>query len=102
VGITQSKDSFYGQHEPERMPVSDRLLQRWKAWKMGGAICSEMEAATLFILGNIYCKRTGGIMLVGANQESKDPHPKFADKLDDLIAVAIEAVKILIQQDKAK
>lgn len=28
VGISHSKDSFYGQHEPERMPVADRLLQR--------------------------------------------------------------------------
>ena len=25
VGITQSKDSFYGQHAPERMPVASRL-----------------------------------------------------------------------------
>lgn len=100
VGITQSKDSFYGQHEPERMPIADRLLQRWKAWKMGGAICSEMEAATLFILGNIYRVRTGGIMLVAANQESNDPNVGVVEELDDLLAVSIEAVKILIEQDK--
>jgi len=100
VGITQSKDSFYGQHEPERMPVADRLLQRWKAWKMGGAICSEMEAATLFILGNIYRIRTGGIMLVAANQESDDPNVGVVEELDDLLAVSIEAVKLLIEQDK--
>lgn len=102
VGITQSKDSFYGQHEPERMPIADHLLQRWKAWKMGGAICSEMEAATLFILGSIYQKRAGGIMLVAANQESNDPNVKVVEDLDNLIAVAIEAVKMLIQQDKVK
>jgi len=100
VGITQSKDSFYGQHQPERMPVADRLLQRWKAWKMGGAICSEMEAATLFILGNIYRVRTGGIMLVAANQESDDPNVGVVEELDDLLAVSIEAVKLLIEQDK--
>ena len=100
VGITQSKDSFYGQHEPERMPVADHLLQRWKAWKMGGAICSEMEAATLFVLGNIYRKRTGGIMLVAANQESDDPNVSVVEELDDLLAVSIEAVKILIELDK--
>ncbi len=100
VGISQSKDSFYGQHEPERMPVSDRLLERWKAWKMGGAICSEMEAATLFILGNILRVRTGGIMLVAANQESNDPNVGVVEELDDLLAVSIEAVKILIEQDK--
>jgi len=100
VGITQSKDSFYGQHEPGRMPVADRLQQRWKAWKMGGAICSEMEAATLFILGNIYRVRTGGIMLVAANQESNDPNVGVVEELDDLLAVSIEAFKLLIEQDK--
>lgn len=100
VGITQSKDSFYGQHEPERMPVSDRLLQRWKAWKMGGAICSEMEAATLFILGNIYRVRTGGIMLVAANQESDDPNVGVVEDLTNILAVSIEAVKLLIEEDK--
>ena len=100
VGITQSKDSFYGQHEPSRMPVADRLQQRWKAWKMGGAICSEMEAATLFILGNIYRVRTGGIMLVAANQESNDPNVGVVEELDDLLAVSVEAVKLLIAQDK--
>jgi uridine phosphorylase len=67
---------------------------------MGGAICSEMEAATLFILGNIYRIRTGGIMLVAANQESNDPNPKVIDELDDLLAVSIEAVKILIESDR--
>jgi uridine phosphorylase len=100
VGITQSKDSFYGQHEPSRMPVADRLQQRWKAWKMGGAICSEMEAATLFILGSIYRVRTGGIMLVAANQESNDPNVGVVEELDDLLAVSVEAVKLLIAQDK--
>lgn len=29
-GITQSKDSFYGQHEPENMPAEARLKERWK------------------------------------------------------------------------
>ena len=42
--LTQSKDSFYGQHEPERMGVAKELLERWRAWEIGGALCSEMEA----------------------------------------------------------
>lgn len=67
---------------------------------MGGAICSEMEASTLFVLGNIYRKRTGGVMLIAANQESKDPNAGVVEKLDDVIAVAIESLKILIEQDR--
>ncbi len=100
MGITQSKDSFYGQHQPQRMPVAERLQQRWKAWKMGGAICSEMEAAVIFILGSIYRKRTGGVMLILANQESPNPQIGHANNLDDLVAVTIETLKILIAQDR--
>jgi len=99
LGISQSKDSFFGQHEPERMPVDKRLLERWKAWVQGGTICSEMEAATIFILSSIYRKRAGGIMLIGWNQEGENPDEHVSD-LDPLIKTAIESVKILIEKDK--
>ena len=32
-GVAQSKDSFYGQHDPDSMPNSGRLHQRWEAWE---------------------------------------------------------------------
>jgi len=98
LGISQSKDSFYGQHAPERMPVDKHLLERWKAWVQGGTICSEMEAACIFVLSSIYRKRAGGIMLIGWNQEGDHPEEHVSD-LDPLIRTAIESVKILIEQD---
>ena len=100
LGISHSKDSFYGQHDPEHMPVADRLLSRWKAWVQGGTICSEMEAATIFVLCSIYRKRASGIMLIGWNQEGDRPD-EHADDLDPLIRTAIESVKILIEKDRA-
>lgn len=96
LGISHSKDSFYGQHMPERMPIASRLQERWEAWKAGGAICSEMESATLFILGSIYRVRTGGIMLIAANQESDDPNVGHTEDLGPLIETSIEAARILI------
>ena len=101
TGITQSKDSFYGQHQPERMPVDKRLLARWKAWKMGGAVCSEMEASALFILGSIYKLRTGGVMLVTGNQESKEVVEDKDWNMDGLIQTAVEALRILIRSDQS-
>ena len=53
VGISQSKDSFYGEVEPEHSGVTTRLLDRWHAWEVGGAICSEMEASSIFILASM-------------------------------------------------
>jgi uridine phosphorylase len=100
LGISQSKDSFYGQHQPERMPDANRLLDRWKAWKMGGAICSEMEASSRFILSSILRKRAGGIMLIVANQELDEPHRMVVRDLTDLIETSVEAVRILIERDR--
>ena len=101
VGFSHSKDSFFGQHAPERMPIANRLHDRWKAWVQGGAICSEMEAAIIFILASMYRKRAGGIMLMGINQESEEPVEPVRDQTE-LLKTAIEGVKILIEQDQAE
>ena len=64
VGVCQSKDSFFGEVEPERMPVSEYLDTKWKAWQRGGVGASEMEAATLFTLSSIFGLHSGGIFAV--------------------------------------
>jgi uridine phosphorylase len=102
LGITQSKDSFFGEVEADRMPVADQLHERWKAWVEGGAICSEMESAAIFILASIHRKRAGGVMLmVGAGKGLPETE---ADKElfhgDRAIRTAIEGVKILIERDR--
>ena len=50
VGVVQCKDSFYGQHSPEKSPVSYDLLQKWESWKRLGVKASEMESAALFVV----------------------------------------------------
>jgi uridine phosphorylase len=92
IGITQSKDSFYGQHEPERMGVAADLLNRWKAWEIGGAICSEMEASALFVIASMLRVRAGGVMMVHA----KEPMPP----LDILLNTSIDALREIIAFDK--
>lgn len=85
-GITQSKDSFFGQHEPENMPVEGRLKERWEAWRRGNVMTSEMEAATLFVISSIRGCRAGAIM-------------NFID-MDKTIQVTREALRILINKDR--
>ena len=85
AGVVQCKDSFYGQHDPSRMPVSYELLAKWEAWKRLGVRCGscfhvvwnqEREAAGL------------------DQQESHDTSAA--------IEVGIEALKILIREEQAK
>lgn len=93
TGITQSKDSFYGQHEPERMGVARNLADRWKAWEIGGAICSEMEASAIFVISSMLRKRAGGIMMmhgIGA-----------VISLDPLLETAIQGLREIIAFDKS-
>ncbi|MFM8752974.1 MAG: nucleoside phosphorylase [Actinomycetota bacterium] len=94
TGITQSKDSFYGQHEPERMGVAKDLLERWRAWETGGALCSEMEASALFVIASMLRVRAGGVMMV----HGKEPMPP----LDILLETAVQGLREIIASDRAK
>lgn len=103
VGVVQCKDSFFGQHEPERMPVSYELLNKWEAWKRMGALASEMESAALFIAGSYLRVRVGSCFLVVANQEREKlglPNPQVHDT-SLAIQTGVEAMKLLIQKDRA-
>ena len=108
MGISQSKDSFYGEVEPERMPIAAQLQNRWKAWVDGGAVCSEMEAASIFIISSIHRKRAGGVMLMAgsadAQPQTPEEHEEF-NKMFDVhraISAAVEGIKVLIEQDLKK
>lgn len=92
VGITQTKDSFFGQHEPERMPVGHELQQRWRAWVQGGALSSEMEASVIMVLSSILRCRAGGLMITGGTHSD----------LTNLLETAVAGVKLLIEQDRAE
>ena len=102
TGIVQCKDSFYGQHNPEKMPVSYELLNKWEAWKKLGCLASEMESAALFVVGSFLRVRVGSVFLTVANQEREKiglENPVVHDT-DRAIKTAIEALKILIDTDK--
>ncbi|OUN25393.1 uridine phosphorylase [Pseudoflavonifractor sp. An85] len=101
VGVVQCKDSFYGQHSPQRMPVQGELLARWEAWIKGGALASEMETAALFVVSSVLRIRAGAVMLCIWNQERDRaglPHEECHDT-QGVIDLAIDAVKHMIIQD---
>lgn len=104
TGVVQCKDSFYGQHTPERMPVSYALLAKWEAWKRLGVLASEMESAALFVVANTLGVRCGSCFHVVWNQERQAAGLDQQEQHDTstAIAVGVEALKRLIQQDRAR
>lgn len=102
VGVVQCKDSFFGQHEPEIMPVSYELQNKWEAWLRMGCLASEMESAALFIAGSFLKVRVGSCFLVVANQERAKkglPNNQVHDT-ERAIEVAVEAIRSLIKSEK--
>ena len=104
AGVVQCKDSFFGQHEPEVMPVNYELENKWQAWLRMGCLASEMESAALFIAGSFLRVRVGSCFLVVANQEraKKGLPNQQAHDTEIAIKVAVEGLKKLIESDNAK
>ncbi|MBR1658964.1 MAG: uridine phosphorylase [Oscillospiraceae bacterium] len=103
AGVVECKDSFYGQHSPERMPVSYELLNKWEAWKRLGVLASEMESAALYTVAAALNVRCGAVLNVVWNQERKAAG--YTDEPDDHdtergTRVAIEAIRHMIRAEK--
>lgn len=102
TGVVQCKDSFYGQHDPDRMPVGYELNNKWQAWIAAGCLASEMESAALFVVASTLRVRAGAVFSVVWNQEREKkglPNPKVHDNTKS-IATAVEAVRSLILSEK--
>ncbi len=102
TGVVECKDSFYGQHAPERQPVGYELINKWNAWIKGGCLASEMESAALFVIAATLGCRAGTSLLCVQNQERAKlnmPNP-VAHDTEDAIRIAIEGLRILIRRDR--
>lgn len=102
IGVVQCKDSFYGQHSPERMPVSYELQNKWQAWIKGGALASEMETASLYITSSVLRLHAAAILLVVWNQERENAGLDNKNDFDTnkAITVVIKTLKNIIKEDK--
>ena len=102
TGVVQSKDSFYGQHSPSRMPIGYELENKWRAWIGAGCLASEMESAALFIVCSTLRVRAGSVFSIVWNQERERlglPNPEVHDTTD-AIKTAVEATRMLIEKEK--
>ena len=104
VGVVQCKDSFYGQHSPEKSPVYYELLQKWESWKRLGVKASEMESAALFVVAAALGVRCGSCFHVIWNQEREKAglFMPMSEDTSGAIKVGIAALKKIIEADRSK
>jgi len=69
------------------MPAEPWLKARWEAWRRGNVISSEMESAAIFVISSIRGCRASSVMAYTEMPKS--------------VEVAVGALRILIEQDKA-
>lgn len=101
TGIVQCKDSFYGQHSPEKSPVYYDLLQKWESWKRLGVKASEMESAALFVVAAALGVRCGSCFHAVWNQEREKAGlaMPMTEDTTGAVKVGIEAMKRIIAAD---
>lgn len=102
TGVVHCKDSFYGQHSPETMPVAEELKQKWSAWLQCGTLASEMESAALFTVASARGVRAATVLLVAGNQIRRAKGLEDTETYDTECAVktAVDAIKILIEKEQ--
>ena len=102
LGVVQSKDSFYGQHDPGRMPIGVELSNKYNAWIKAGALASEMECAALFTVAQILGVRAGAVLHVLWNKEREllGLDNETNRDMTKAIFTVREAIADLIRKDK--
>ncbi len=104
IGTVHSKDSFYGQVDPDSSPVYYTLKNRWESYKRLGCLCSEMECAAIYSVGLARNVRCGAVLLAIWNMEQTYSGEDTSTQLDTDTAIqcAVSAVSKLIAADKER
>ena len=101
VGTVQTKDSFYGEMQPDRMPVAESLRARWHAWLAAGVLASEMECAAVLTVAAVRGARAGAVLaVINTTPAAMMPAPQEVP-LDALLDVAVAGLGRLVRADQA-
>ena len=102
AGVLHSKDSFYSHRDPDRVGVAQELRGKRAAWRAGGALASEMETSTLFILGSMLRVRTGSICMVASSHDASTrlTPGESAALIDKVIIAALDALVLAESADR--
>lgn len=99
VGVVQSKDSFYGETNPETMAISEYLIDRWNSYVRLGCLTSEMECAAIFAVAQTRGVQAGAVLLSIWNVEDLkvNPNPVINMDVTRAIKCAVGATRRIIR-----
>lgn len=108
VGVVHSKDSFYGEVNPDGSAVGENIKSRWDSYLKCGCLASEMECAAIYAVGLVRSVfpvkiRCGGVLtaLWNAERSKRNMPDTVTNDSTRGIKCAVRAVELLIEKDKA-
>jgi uridine phosphorylase len=91
VGIGHSKDAFYSEY-PAMVADPEAMEKKWDMMRSNGVLATEMEAATLFVIGQLRRVTVGAICVIVGEPVEHEAKITDKPKLEDLIHTALEAM----------
>ena len=100
VGVVESSDAYYaGAWHGE-----EATLARLDLLRKARVLSIEMEASTLFVVGRLHGMRMGCVLALreewGQDGSRRQAGADFEKGLDRVIGIAVDAVRLLIAQDR--
>lgn len=104
IGVVHSKDSFYGEVEPDNSPMGSDIKNRWERYMKCGCLTSEMECAAIFSVCTARRVRCGGVLTALWNVERSKANLPDNITYDSSRAIkcVVSAIRKLIKADKNK
>ena len=83
-------------------PIGPELIQKWAAYRAGGALATSMECAPLFLVGASLGIRIGAVLVSATNYASYSGDVKdYPYGFEHLaIETGIEAMRMMILRDR--
>ncbi|MFW9810600.1 MAG: nucleoside phosphorylase [Candidatus Thorarchaeota archaeon] len=91
VGIGHSKDAFYSEH-PELVADPEGTRRKWEMMRGSKVLATEMEAAALFVIGNLRGVKVGTACVVIGENVEKEAKIVGKPPIDDLVSIALDAI----------
>ena len=100
VGIMRSVDALYSDLLPDSMPRPN-LRDELEMWARAGVLSNDMETSTLFVVARLRKLRAGTINLCVDELGAGEIHHLDPSYMDRMLAVAVDAIRRLIERDSA-
>lgn len=100
-GVIRSVDALYADLVPDRMPRRTELKAELEMWAGAGIVANDMESSTMLVVSALRGWRAGVILLCVDELGAGEIHHVDPSMMDRLLGVSVDAIRRLIENDRA-